>query len=179
MCRFLNDNSDSGNDKDRNIIGATFMGACSAVGALLSTWFILIPFIFTRPVWGGGQCRLSHSVDVERWVNSRGPHSWEKGTPAHEPASGSKVHNEHAILPLNSVLLGFELYIHGLMCYRFLRDLFLWLNTNFLCFTDINSCGVKVKVWIAQSYLTFATPWTAARQAPLSLGFSRQEYWNV
>ena len=24
----------------------------------------------------------------------------------------------------------------------------------------------------------FATPWTAAYQAPLSMGFSRQEYWN-
>ena len=24
----------------------------------------------------------------------------------------------------------------------------------------------------------FATPWTAARQAPLSMGFSRQEYWS-
>ena len=24
----------------------------------------------------------------------------------------------------------------------------------------------------------FATPWTIARQAPLSLGFSRQEYWS-
>ena len=24
----------------------------------------------------------------------------------------------------------------------------------------------------------FATPWTAARQAPLSVGFSRQEYWS-
>ena len=24
----------------------------------------------------------------------------------------------------------------------------------------------------------FATPWTVAHQAPLSLGFSRQEYWN-
>ena len=22
------------------------------------------------------------------------------------------------------------------------------------------------------------TPWTAARQAPLSMGFSRQEYWS-
>ena len=26
--------------------------------------------------------------------------------------------------------------------------------------------------------LTLATPWTVARQAPLSMGFSRQEYWN-
>ena len=29
-----------------------------------------------------------------------------------------------------------------------------------------------------QSCLTFVTPWTVARQAPLSLGFSRQEYWR-
>ena len=25
---------------------------------------------------------------------------------------------------------------------------------------------------------TLATPWTVACQAPLSIGFSRQEYWN-
>ena len=25
---------------------------------------------------------------------------------------------------------------------------------------------------------SFATPWTVARQAPLSMGFSRQEYWS-
>ena len=26
--------------------------------------------------------------------------------------------------------------------------------------------------------LLFATPWTVAHQAPLSMGFSRQEYWS-
>ena len=25
---------------------------------------------------------------------------------------------------------------------------------------------------------SFATPWTVARQAPLSMGFLRQEYWS-
>ena len=25
---------------------------------------------------------------------------------------------------------------------------------------------------------SFETPWTVARQAPLSMGFSRQEYWR-
>ena len=25
---------------------------------------------------------------------------------------------------------------------------------------------------------TFVTPWTVAHQAPLSMGFSRQEYWS-
>ena len=31
---------------------------------------------------------------------------------------------------------------------------------------------------VAKSCLTLATPWTVARQAPLSKGFSRQEYWS-
>ena len=30
----------------------------------------------------------------------------------------------------------------------------------------------------AQSCPLFATPWTVAHQAPLSMGFSRQEYWR-
>ena len=31
---------------------------------------------------------------------------------------------------------------------------------------------------IAKSCPTLATPWTVACQAPLSMGFSRQEYWS-
>ena len=31
---------------------------------------------------------------------------------------------------------------------------------------------------VAQSCPTLATPWTAAHQAPLSMGFSRQECWS-
>ena len=34
----------------------------------------------------------------------------------------------------------------------------------------------KVKVKSLSRVLLLATPWTAANQAPLSLGFSRQEY---
>ena len=30
----------------------------------------------------------------------------------------------------------------------------------------------------AQLCPTFVTPWTVARQAPLSMGFPRQEYWS-
>ena len=33
-------------------------------------------------------------------------------------------------------------------------------------------------VSVTQLCLTLATPWTVARQAPLSMGFSRQEYWS-
>ena len=37
---------------------------------------------------------------------------------------------------------------------------------------------VKVKVKSLSHVQLFATPWTVACQAPLSMGFSRQEYWN-
>ena len=44
--------------------------------------------------------------------------------------------------------------------------LFMWLTAPLL----VPSCSVVSN--------SFATPWTAARQALLSMGFSRQEYWN-
>ena len=36
----------------------------------------------------------------------------------------------------------------------------------------------KVKVKLLSHVRSSATPWTAAYQAPLSMGFSRQEYWS-
>ena len=33
-------------------------------------------------------------------------------------------------------------------------------------------------VLVTQSCLTVGNPWTAAQQAPPSMGFSRQEYWS-
>ena len=36
----------------------------------------------------------------------------------------------------------------------------------------------KVKVKSLSCVWLFATPWTAAYQAPLSMGLSRQEYWS-
>ena len=36
---------------------------------------------------------------------------------------------------------------------------------------------VAVVQWVSHVQL-FATPWTVARQAPLFMGFPRQEYWN-
>ena len=50
------------------------------------------------------------------------------------------------------------------------------------CFDDL-SIGVsgvfkKVKVKSLSHVRLFATPWTVAYQAPLSMGFSRQECWE-
>ena len=41
-----------------------------------------------------------------------------------------------------------------------------------------NAWKWKVKVKLLSRVQLFATPWTAAYQAPPSMGFSRQEYWS-
>ena len=41
-----------------------------------------------------------------------------------------------------------------------------------------NAWKWKVKVKSLSLVLLFTTPWTAAHQAPPSMGFSRQEYWS-
>ena len=41
-----------------------------------------------------------------------------------------------------------------------------------------NAWKWKVKVKSLSRVWLFATPWSAAYQAPLSMGFSRQEYWS-
>ena len=38
--------------------------------------------------------------------------------------------------------------------------------------------AARVKVLLFSPVWLFATPWTVARQAPLSMGFSKQEYWS-
>ena len=38
--------------------------------------------------------------------------------------------------------------------------------------------NLKVKVKSLSRVRLFATPWTVAYRAPLSMGFSRQEYWS-
>ena len=53
-----------------------------------------------------------------------------------------------------------------------LRKIFLWVLWSvwyvcFLCAWSRSSC-----------VQFFVTPWTVARQAPLSMGFSRQEHWS-
>ena len=41
-----------------------------------------------------------------------------------------------------------------------------------------NAWKWRVKVKLLSHVWLLATPWTAAHQAPLSMGFSRQEYWS-
>ena len=47
-------------------------------------------------------------------------------------------------------------------------------------FWKIHTCKMRVKVSVQSlsRVRPSATPWTAAHQAPPSMGFSRQEYWS-
>ena len=51
-------------------------------------------------------------------------------------------------------------------------------NTGVGCISFSNAWKWKVKVKWLSCVRLFATPWTAAYQAPPSLGFSRQEHWS-
>ena len=46
----------------------------------------------------------------------------------------------------------------------------MYLNSNLVVFACVLCCLGRVRL--------FATLWTVALQAPLSMGFSRQEYWS-
>ena len=51
-------------------------------------------------------------------------------------------------------------------------------NTGVGCHFLLQCMEEKSESEVAQSCPTLATPWTAAYQAPPSMGFSRQKYWS-
>ena len=56
----------------------------------------------------------------------------------------------------------------------------LWARTlEWVAISFFNAWKWKVKVKSLSRVRLFATAWTAAYQAPPSMGFSRQEYWSI
>ena len=51
-------------------------------------------------------------------------------------------------------------------------------NTGVGCHFLLQCMKMKSETEVAQLCPTLTTPWTAAHQAPPSMGFSRQEYWS-
>ena len=51
-------------------------------------------------------------------------------------------------------------------------------NTGVGCHFLLQCMKVKSESEVARSCPTVVTPWTAAYQAPPSMGFSRQKYWS-
>ena len=94
---------------------------------------------------------------------------------------------EHSIL-LNEVCPQGKVFNQSLTCWGFIRGSLIWgiKPGQPLVFhvgkVKYHNQGfqwlVVVVVKVTQSCPTLVTPWTVARQAPLSMGFSRQEYWT-
>ena len=52
------------------------------------------------------------------------------------------------------------------------------LKVNFQTILKWQADGIIRRSEVSSHVRLFATPWTAAYQAPPSMGFSRQEYWS-
>ena len=66
-------------------------------------------------------------------------------------------------------------YFAGIKRITFESVLMRWMNLEPIIDSEV-SYKVKVKVKVLSRIRLFSTPWTGAYQAPLSMGFSRQEY---
>ena len=75
------------------------------------------------------------------------------------------IHYRHAWLPKC-----YESYLFSKTTLRECQSKKLWKSTL--------RKTLKVKVKLLSRVRLFATPWTVAYQVPLSMGFSRQEYWS-
>ena len=76
-----------------------------------------------------------------------------------------------------SYILRFSPFLYFFLSYP------LFSSTMWQIYFEVLSCTYSSCFFIggglvAKSCLTFATSWTIAHQAPLSMGFSRQEYWG-
>ena len=108
----------------------------------------------------------SQHQSLFQWVNSS--HEMAKGIhPAAAAAAKSLQSCPTLWDPMDCSLPGFS--VHGILQVRTLE----WVNTSFS-----NAWKWKVKVKSLSCVRLLATPWTAAYQAPPSMGFSRQQYWS-
>ena len=101
-------------------------------------------------------------------------HNWTTFTSLHinthtHSAAAAKSLQSYPTLcnPMDCSLPGFS--IHGILQARTLE----WVAISFS-----NAWEWKVKVKSLSHVQLLATPWTAVYQAPLPMGFSRQEYWS-
>ena len=83
------------------------------------------------------------------------------------------------LLSISCSVVSNSLWPHGLQPARLLCP---WdspgKNTGVAAISFSNAWKWKVKVKLLSRAWLLATSWTAACQAPLSMGFSRQEYWS-
>ena len=65
-------------------------------------------------------------------------------------------------------------------CTLCLRTSFTWKKNIYMFNPRLfgTFCYIHLYTWVLSLVQLFVTPWTTARQSPLSMGFPRQEYWS-
>ena len=134
---------------------------------------------------------MSDSVRPRRWKPTRLPRPWDSpgkntGVGCHFLLPCMKVKSESEVAQSCPTLSNPmdcsppDSSVHGIFQARVLEwgAIAFFKNTGVGCYFLLPCMKVKSESEVAQSCPTSVTPWTAAFQAPPSMGFSRQEYWS-
>ena len=120
--------------------------------------------VCTKLVW---KDHLNDTVFLSLWTYRE---SWRNLPFSHHAAAAAAKSLQSCPTlcdPMDCSLPGFS--IHGILQARTLG----WVAISFS-----NAWKWKVKVKLLSRVWLLAAPWTEAYQAPLLMGFSRQEYWS-
>ena len=131
---------------------------------MLAIWS-LVPLPFLKPAWTSGSSGIKCYSRLSWKI-------WGIPLLACATAAAAAAAKSHQLCltlcnPKASSLPGSP--VPGILQARTLE----WVAISFS-----NAWKRKVKVKSLSRVWLFATPWTAAHQAPPSIGFSRQEYWG-
>ena len=112
-------------------------------------------------------CQISRGKGLKRWCQSKGITGRQANLVLRENSGAKEVWVWIRALPPASCWKGY----------------FTFLNLNFCkirkeYYLLINSCVGGGSGLVAKLYPILAISWTVAHQAPLSIEFSRQEYWS-
>ena len=111
---------------------------------------------------------ILQSYMIQGWMN---PRIWKLGYRANVYAAAAAAKSLQSCLTLCNPIDGSPpgSHVPGILQARTLE----WVAISFS-----NAWKWKVKVKSLSRVRLLAIPWTAAYQAPPSMGFSRQEYWS-
>ena len=120
-------------------------------------------------LWGAVLPVLRNRSSPEPWSGSTDSKTldYQRTNPAAAAAAKSRQSCPTLCNPIDSSLPGSP--IPGILQARTLE----WVAISFS-----SALKWKVKVKLLSCARLLATPWTAAYQAPPSIGFSRQQYWT-